>query len=94
LDKYTPTLEPWENAAVLLDREEYNLYIQGLPKDLQAQARAKKTNLSRTGTNYINAELYSLAENLNRRCHQFPNNFKKLAVDQKNKLVSSGPKST
>jgi hypothetical protein len=65
LVKYKPQLEPRENSAVLLDREDKTMYMYGLPKEQKQSALDIQNRLR--NTHYINKPLYDLADGLTKK---------------------------
>ena len=69
LSKDKPELYSWEDASLLLDKQDSNMYIATLPgNEEKAQARLKKQELKRPNGKYINGSLYELAEQLTKKC--------------------------
>jgi hypothetical protein len=66
-DKSQAILDPRETSWFLLDREESSVYMYGLPKEERAQVTAKKRELGNENK-YLNKKLYTLAEDLGRKC--------------------------
>lgn len=77
-----PLLEPWANAAILLDREDKSTAMYWLSKD--EQKPLKDTQQRLRNPNYINKPLYDLADMLYKRCW-VTNRFKKDAGNYANK---------
>ncbi|MCX6823849.1 MAG: hypothetical protein NT085_01880 [candidate division SR1 bacterium] len=95
LSKDKPELYSWEDASLLLDKQDSNMYIATLPgNEEKAQARLKKQELKRPNGKYINGSLYELAEQLTKKCSGFQNNRFKTASDHKKSLHVSSTKAT
>jgi len=81
-NKYSPFLESWDTAAVLLDREDSIMYMQTLDKDQRQQALAQKRQIT-NNKQCLNKDMYKLAEDLSRKCSWFSNRFKRDVHTQK-----------
>ena len=89
-DKSQATLEPRETSWFILDREESSVYMYGLPKEERALVTQKKRDLGNENK-YLNKKLYTLAEDLGRKCWWFPNRFRQDVHQQKKDLVKKNP---
>ena len=89
LVKYSPKLEPWENAAALLDREDSPMFTYWLSTEQKKIAADTRNRIK--GHNYINKELYKLAEDLSRKCPSISNRFKRDVAEHKKSLIQGKP---
>ncbi len=96
VEKYTPKLEPWENAARLLDRDDKNIYMYSISRDPEKKAQATETQARMKSPNYLNNQLYLLADQLQKWCG-IPNRFREawaLSIEAKKDSVQSIIKNT
>jgi len=86
-DRYSPEIEPWENCVNLLDRELKQSHMFQLSPEQRKLVNQNLTKL-RSNKNYLNADLYDLADRLSRDCG-IDNRFRKNADLTKSKSVST-----
>lgn len=91
-EKYTPKLELRENCVNLLDRELKQSYMFQLPHEQRKLVNQNLTKL-KSNKNYLNADLYDLADKLSKDCG-IDNRFRKSAGGSKQAATAQRSKAT
>ena len=93
LDKPLLVLEPWDTAAMLLDNEAKYFYNQTLDQAWKRMMNDRFRTL-KNSKKYLNASLYTLADQVERKCIWFTNRFKKDPDEIKKTVMKSSATSS
>lgn len=87
-----PKLESRETSSVLLDQTDYYMYSSTLNKEEKLLANAKKNTLTKN-RDYLNKDLYLLADGLSKKCSWFNNRFRKPPEEPQKNITSTSTRS-